>query len=259
MTAKGTDRTAENRAAAAAAESASEREAFLAAHQGHVRRLVSTITGRIVTTSDDEWIIAMSAVNEALDRYTEDQGDFWPFAVLVIKSRVTDHYRKLPTYSEEVPVRPEVFEGGWPDDGTERPEDMETAGKLYGEDACASQTDTEEGLREEIEELAGELSGYGFSFFDLAGCSPGRTFSRQSCGKALRSIFLPPPLVEKLRKTGILPAREIRKRSGVSQKILDKHRKYLIAAVLILSGDYPGLAEYLKPVMKLGEEEEVKE
>ena len=34
--------------------------------------------------------------------------------------------------------------------------------------------------------------------------------------------------------------------SGVSRKTLDRYRKYIIMAALVLSDDYPQIAEYLK-------------
>ena len=39
---------------------------------------------------------------------------------------------------------------------------------------------------------------------------------------------------------------ELYKLSGVSRKTLDRYRKYIIMAALILSDDYPQLAGYLK-------------
>jgi RNA polymerase sigma factor len=39
---------------------------------------------------------------------------------------------------------------------------------------------------------------------------------------------------------------ELYRLSGVSRKTLDRYRKYIIMAALILSDDYPQIAEYLK-------------
>jgi RNA polymerase sigma factor len=40
--------------------------------------------------------------------------------------------------------------------------------------------------------------------------------------------------------------KELVSATGISRKILDRHRRYIIAAVEILSGDYPLLAEYMQ-------------
>ena len=74
--------------------------------------------------------------------------------------------------------------------------------------------------------------------------------TRRGCAEVIASIFLPPPLVEYLKKKKILPASEIQKRSGQSIKFLDKFRKYLIASTVILDGDYPQIAEYVEFLKK---------
>jgi RNA polymerase sigma factor len=38
----------------------------------------------------------------------------------------------------------------------------------------------------------------------------------------------------------------IEKNTNVPRKILERHRKYIIAAIEILSGEYPYLADYLR-------------
>jgi RNA polymerase sigma factor len=91
------------------------------------------------------------------------------------------------------------------------------------------------------------LADYGFRFFDLTECSPRQEKTRQECAAAIRGLLRDPPLmVELLRKNRKLPSSELRRLSGVSGKILDRYRKYIIMAALILSDDYPQLAEYLK-------------
>ena len=54
-----------------------------------------------------------------------------------------------------------------------------------------------------------------------------------------------PPLMEKLRASKMLPIRELSLASGVVRKILERHRRYIIAGAEILDGDFPILAGYL--------------
>jgi len=42
-----------------------------------------------------------------------------------------------------------------------------------------------------------------------------------------------------------LPIKILQKNTDLPRKLLERHRKYIIAAMLILSGEYPLLAEYL--------------
>ena len=68
--------------------------------------------------------------------------------------------------------------------------------------------------------------------------------------RAVNALLETPLLRETLLRTGQLPIRALEERSGVPRKILERHRKYLVAAVILLAGDYPGLAEYLRYIRK---------
>ena len=49
---------------------------------------------RSVTTSDDEYIIAMMAFGDAIDGYNENKGNFLGFAKTVIRNRIIDSIRR---------------------------------------------------------------------------------------------------------------------------------------------------------------------
>ena len=69
--------------------------------------------------------------------------------------------------------------------------------------------------------------------------------TRKACADVIKAIFLPPPLMAAIRRAKKLPIKDIIKRSRISNKLIDKHRKYLVTSALILDGDYPALSEYL--------------
>ena len=237
------DKKTINEQALAAGRSRSGKDAFLKAEQLHILRLAQKITHKPLTTSDEEWSVALLAVLSALDSYNEEKGDFWPYAALVISSRLKDMYRSNARSSAEVPVRPEAF------DGDVEEEDPDFSLQYEVQKHAAVTMDTS--LRDEIEALQEELSAFGISFFDLAKSSPKAEKTRRSCADLVRAFFAPPPpLVENLRRSGVLPARELLSRSRVSRKIIDRYRKYLIASALILDGDYPGLADYLSYIKR---------
>ena len=52
-------------------------------------------------------------------------------------------------------------------------------------------------------------------------------------------------LLAQMRLKRLLPIKELSEASGVLRKILERHRKYIIAATEILDGDFPILAGYL--------------
>ncbi|MBQ1491974.1 MAG: hypothetical protein IIZ39_08430 [Blautia sp.] len=232
------DKQKENERARMAAMDKEERNQFLMREQNHILRLSAKILGHALSFSDDEWPIALGAVNEALDSYEPSKGDFWSYAALVIKSRLLDLGRGKARRAGEMSFSPEVFEG------TVEEEDPDFGVQLAVQESLA--TSQENQLREEIMALSEELDVFGISFFDLAECSPKTAKTREGCAALIRSIFAPPPpLTDKLHKTHTLPVKEMLSRVKISRKIVDRYRKYVICGTLILEGDYPGLSEYI--------------
>lgn len=214
-----------------------KRNRFLAENEQHILKLTGKITHSSVTKSDDEWAIALSAVNEAIDRFDETRGGFWQLAAVLIKNRITDDYRKNARFIEK-PVDPEAFDGNTKEESPELALELEV-----GENAYVVSDNT---LKDEIDALEDELNGFNISFFELEESSPKAVKTRKACADVIRSIFLPPPLMEAIRRAKKLPVKDIVKRSGISSKLIDKHRKYLVTSALILDGDYPALSEYLQ-------------
>ena len=94
-----------NSAANAAKTDHEARNRFIAREELHIKKLTARILKKSITESDDEYAIALSAVNEAIDRYDEAKGDFWLFASYLIKNRIYDFYRKENLHiSQEIPV-----------------------------------------------------------------------------------------------------------------------------------------------------------
>lgn len=229
----------QNLRAMEAARDSKAREAFLSDELPHILALLRRVTGKSLTQSDDEWSIALMAVSEALDSYDPDKGSFWGYAALVMKSRLTDHYRRSASGNPaELLLDPADFSG-------EISDEADTGILLQREISEKTSTQTDDTLRNEIEALTEELNGFSIDFFDLAEVSPKSRKTRESCADILAAFFLPPPLTELLRHTGKWPVKELLQRKKLSRKQMDNHRKYLIAAALIMSGDYPGLREYI--------------
>lgn len=227
-----------NERALSAAESTEALDRFLSEEQQHILKLTGKILNRNITVSDDEYSIALMAVSEAVKNYDGTRGSFWSYAAYVIKSRELDNYRKNARVGEnEIAVMPELFEG--------ETEESETDRSLQHDINEKTAVTADTALRDEIETLRDELKDYGIDFFDLAECSPRAEKSKKACGLVLKAIFTPPPLMEEIIRSRILPIKKILQREKVSRKLIDRHRKYLISAAVILAGDYPGIAGYL--------------
>ncbi len=233
-----TDNKVANERAIRAAESTEALDRFLAEEQQHILKLTGKVLNKSITMSDDEYSVALMAVSEAVKTYDGTKGDFWSYAAFVIKSREIDLYRKNEKTGEhEISVRPEVFGS----DGIEDETDVSMQRDINEKVAVT----VDNNLKDEIEALKEKLKEYDISYFDLVNCSPKAEKSRTACSEVLKAIFAPPPLIEEIVKSKLLPVKKILERQKVSRKLIDRHRKYLISASLILDGDYPEIAEYI--------------
>ncbi|MCR5403589.1 MAG: hypothetical protein K6E91_07180, partial [Butyrivibrio sp.] len=205
--------------------------------QDHILHLTARILKRTVSRSDEEWSIALLAVNEAIDSYEEERGKFWSYAALIIGSRIKDHYRAISKYQNEISISASSFG----DDLEE--EDMQLGVQIEIREKTAVYVDTT--LRDELEEFSKELTKYDIDLFELPKFAPKSQKTRQSCREIIKAIFLPPPIVDLLYKTKNLPVKEILERVDVKRKLIDRHRKYLIASTLVEAGDYPKMQPFV--------------
>ena len=218
-------------------------------HKAWMLRVASETTHHYVTDSDDEWSIALMAFSEAVQSYEEGKGSFRGLAAMVIRRRVVDYLRTEGRHADELSVTPAAFE-----DGLEEEEaggvNLQVQQRMAEEAGAAPGEDTASLAREEIAEMQGILQRYGFSFFDLADASPKTEKTKKSCAQAVRTLIATAILMAQMRLKRLLPIKELSEASGVIRKILERHRKYIIAAAEILDGDFPILAGYMAFIRK---------
>jgi len=218
-------------------------------HKQWILRCASETAHRYITDSDDEWSAALLAFTEAVRDYEPEKGSFRGFAAVVIRRRLLDELRSQGRHSAEIVAMPGAFDGELsPEEASGVDLQIQTA--LARSAMERSADDSAQRAREEIGAMQELLQGYGFSFFDLADCSPKAEKTRKTCAQAVRALLADPALLEKTRRSHALPMKELAAASGTPRKILDRHRKYLIAAAEILSGDYPILAGYMDFIRK---------
>lgn len=230
--------------------------AVLAANDDHIRELLihnhekailctaASVCHRYVTKSDDEWSVALYAFSKAIDNYADGKGDFLPFALMLIKRDLIDWFRSQKRALSEVTVAPHVLEGGG-----EPEEDPDGVYYAVVKESCQR---SDRSLKEEINAAYQLLEPYGFRFFELTECSPKQDKTRRECAVAIRYMLRQPQLLDELKRKRKLPVKALVKGSGISKKTVDRYRKYIIMAVLVLDGDFPQISEYLKFVREEG-------
>ncbi len=204
-----------------------------------ILRCAADTVHRYVTDSDDEWSVALLAFTEAVRDYDESRGLFRGFAALVIRRRLLDYLRAEGRHSAEIAVAPETFEGA--------PTGDEATGlALQVQQSVAALSAQDTALRTRRDRRhAGDPGQYGFSFFDLTACSPRADKTKRSSPRRCAPCWRTGPCWPRCAGRAHCHECSWRAASGVPRKILDRHRRYLIAAAEILDGDFPILGAYM--------------
>ena len=193
---------------------ATARERLIEQNMDFIRRCASRAAGRFVDSHDDACSEAMIAFNDAISAYRPERGAFYPFAAATIHNRVTDLLRRESRSAICVPF------SAMPAQDVEAPFEVEIA--------AAKQ----------------ELGALGVDFFELPKASPKAEKTKAACMQVIGYLLHEPLLLQSVRKTTCLPGKTLMQELGVNSKVLERHRKYILAGLVILGGDYPTLQGY---------------
>ncbi len=218
-----------------------DNDCLMREYKPFILKTASFVLKRYVSDSDDAWSVALIAFWEAADHYDKGKGDFQKYAQMVIKRRLIDYQRRQSRYKREVNVTPEAFTGETGHEG-------DTLSNMLVIKSSSSRM--EDSLKDELTDASRLLAAYGFAFMDLVDASPKSEKTKKACAQAAAFMLKSPELFRKMRHTHRLPVAALSVRTHLSLKLLGRHRRYIIAVVEILSGDYPGLAAYLDFVGK---------
>ncbi len=186
------------------------------------------ISRQVTGDDDDELSIAMFAFYEALMSYEPKKGAFFSLASVSIKNRLIDYARKEERNKNNISLSSTVSS----DDERTLEETIES-GKNEIEE-FESRTAT----KEEIEEYCKDLATYGLTLSDIAANCPKQERSFQTCMKVLSYALENEKVFDSLILTKKLPLSMISKGSGVSEKFLDRTRKYLIGILLAYTNGF---------------------
>ncbi|MDW2799193.1 sigma factor [Clostridium boliviensis] len=215
---------------------------FIEQQETVILSMASRVTGHFVTKSDDEWSVALSAFVEAVKDYDLKRGSFFNFAKMVIERRLIDYIRQQKKYRNEITVNPVLF------DSDTAPDENETDHIGYAVTKKSLESHKQESLAFEINAVNEILMDYGFAFYDLIKSSPKAAKTKTACVKIISYCLGDPMVTRVLEDTKLLPVKIIENNTKVPRKIIERHRKYIIAAIVILSGEYQELAEYLRTI-----------
>ena len=174
-----------------------------------------------VEGEDDELSIAMIAFHEAIVSYSADRGAFLRFAAMLIKSRLIDFSRKEQRHKNVISLdTPFDDEGG-------------TIGETIADERdYQDEVVTREATRKEIEELTAEMAKFGVSLADVK--------------RALKYAIDNHEIMKDFLASGKLPISSLAAGSGVEKKTLERHRKYMVALMLIYTNGFEIIRGHLR-------------
>lgn len=232
-------------------EDPSLKDNFIKDNREFLLKSIYRVTGQYATEHDEEYSVALLAMDEALSSYSNTNVPFRAFAFVVIRRRLADFARREKRFENEIPASFEESAEEQEENRDNR--DRQESAASYARTAAADKYSADERQRElvmEINEMTEILKDYGFSFYDIAEASPKSKRTKRACCDAVKCLLDPGDLYREMQKTRTIPMKELAERTGVMRKTLDRHRRYLIAAAEILGGDFPLLGDYLDYIRK---------
>ena len=181
---------------------------------------------------EDRLSLAMLTFISCVRQYTEKRGSFISFFSVCFHNRITDEIRRQNLYLKNVQtLTPDSAE-------------LETAAGKASLDAYDREQERLS-LCEEIDRLSEAIGVYGVAWKDLPRICPKQPRAKATCRQAAAAVLLNPEFHAMFFGQKKLPQAQLASALFLSPKTLEKHRKYIVTLIILLSGDYPGIRAFL--------------
>lgn len=204
-----------------------------------IKKEASKFLSGICTEQDDEFSIAMIAFHEAIQSYSKTRGSFFHYASMLIKSRLIDYHRKESRHKGHLSLHEEID-----DEGTLLHERLVHEVDHYEESVGFS------AAKQEIEELSSVMAAFDICLNDVADNSPKQERTLEVCRRAICYAIEHPELLDELLHTKKLPLAKLVAGANVERKTLERHRKYILAMLLIQTNGYEIIRGHLSHTLK---------
>lgn len=213
---------------------------FIEQYLPFIRSEMAKCTGRPSHDMEDELSIAMFAFYEAMMAYRSDKGAFLPLAAVAIRNRLIDLNRRNLRHSG-------ILSLDAPQSGEDSRSLANTVANTTDEvSAYHDRTAT----AQEIEEFSASLSAFSLSLTEVAENCPQQERTLHACMATVDYAKTQPLLLEHLLTTGKLPIAQLAQGSGTPRKTLERHRKYLVAALLAYTNGFEIIRGHLQAVKR---------
>lgn len=212
------------------------KDRFISDYRPFILKSVSQILNNkyIDIENSEEYSVGLVAFNEAIDKYNEDRKcSFKKFSYQVMQRRLIDYRRKNQKSSKVYPFS--YFEGDEAYDFEDKFLVDKHTDHVYNFE-----------IREEFVFFVGKMKDFGITMDDLVKNMPKHRDSRRTCAKIAKHIVENDSLYDKFSTKKTIPFKYVSKYVEVSQRTVERNRKYIIALVLILKSDLEIIKNYIK-------------
>lgn len=196
-----------------------------------IRSEVAKVTND--SSDGDELSIAMIGFHEAIESYQAERGAFLSYAALVMKNRLIDYFRSENRH-RSVSLSTSIGE-----------DDLTLEDTLVDPKDEAAILEDRTATVAEIEELSAQLIQFGLSLSDIADHTPKQERTLHSAKTVLQYARENPAVIQELLRSKKLPIKQIVAATGVNRKVIERHRKYLMALMIIYSNGYDIIRDHI--------------
>jgi len=185
---------------------------------------------------DDFFSAAMMGFYEAIQSYDAEKGHFFPFANRVVCARIIDSVRKVNLREGKTASLDE--------DDFEQQSAQSTAIREISLRNYSTER-RQQLLAEEIEQFKAELALWGITMDSLVNSSPKHRELRATYRELISKISQNPDIMQTIQLKRYFPIKEIQKMSELPHKKIERARTFILASLIIKTGDYDLLSEYI--------------
>lgn len=212
------------------------RNEFIKNYKPFIIKSVSQVINKnIDIESSEEFSIGLMAFNESIECYDEEKKySFISFSKQVIKRRVIDYIRISQKNANVYPFS--SF-----DENT----NFEERFMLDTHNNHVYEFE----LKEEFVFLEKSINNFGITIDQLINSSPKHKDTRANCVKIAKLIADNENLYHKFCLKKTLPFAELKTKVNLSQRALEKNRKFIVSMVLILKSNLDILKKYIEDLL----------
>jgi len=183
-------------------------------------KATSDILNRYIEVeNDEEFMVALEAFNEAINRYKADKGSFLTFAKVVMRSRIMDYLK-----GKKIDVDEE---------------------KDVNEKESNESIEDQVSLSFEIRRYKKILKAYGLSFDDLTENNPTHKETRCRCFLIAKKVSEDEALVQWIKDKKRLPITKLSRKLKASKPMVKYSKDYILSLILVYINELDELKEYI--------------